>query len=654
MRFRQVHLDFHTSEHIPEIGSKFSKEQFQEALRIGHVNSITVFSKCHHGWAYHPSAANEMHPKLSFDLLGAEIEAAHEIGVRTPVYISAGFDEKNARRHPEWLIRPKGDRLDWQNAGYHELCMNTPYLDHLIKQIEETVSNYDCDGLFLDIVGVRKCYCQSCISSLIDAGRTPYDENDHLWLGEKVYASYAKRVEAAVHKIKPSLPIFHNSGHVSRGRRDLAGYSSHLELESLPTGGWGYDHFPLSAGYARTLGMEFLGMTGKFHTTWGEFGGFKHPNALRYEEALCIANGAGCSVGDQMHPDGYMDIATYRLIGEAYSEVEKKEPWLTDVTSVADIALLSEEAVRTYDKSIKASGNADTGAARMLLEGNYLFDIIDVKRLVDGIDSYKLLILPDCVRLDDTLTKAIKSFTKKGGKVLASGVSGLGSDNSFKLSFGCEYVGENELYPTYFKPKFDTDVLSGATAVIYSRPQVINSLSEDNILIEREDPYFNRTALHFSSHRHTPNDKSKRFPAATEGEDGIYIAADIFNEYAEIGDISAKLMTHKLIDKLLGDKKTLITSLPAQGVVTLMEQKDKNRFICHLLYASPVKRGKNTEIIEDIIPLYDVKVSVKTEKIPQKVYLAPTKTEIPFDFDGERISFAVSRLENHAMTVIEF
>ena len=31
--------------------------------------------------------------------------------------------------------------------------------------------------------------------------------------------------------------------------------NTHLELESLPTGGWGYDHFPLSARYAQTLGM---------------------------------------------------------------------------------------------------------------------------------------------------------------------------------------------------------------------------------------------------------------------------------------------------------------------------------------------------------------------------------------------------------------
>ena len=55
----------------------------------------------------------------------------------------------------------------------------------------------------------------------------------------------------------------------------------------------------LYPAYARTLNMEYLGMTGKFHTTWGEFGGFKHPNALLYETALSLANGAKCSIGDQ-------------------------------------------------------------------------------------------------------------------------------------------------------------------------------------------------------------------------------------------------------------------------------------------------------------------------------------------------------------------
>lgn len=71
MRYRQVHLDFHTSEKIVEIGKKFNKENFQKALQIGRVNSITLFSKCHHGWSYHPTKVNEIHPGLNFDLLGA-------------------------------------------------------------------------------------------------------------------------------------------------------------------------------------------------------------------------------------------------------------------------------------------------------------------------------------------------------------------------------------------------------------------------------------------------------------------------------------------------------------------------------------------------------------------------------------------------------
>lgn len=42
-RFRQVHLDFHTSPDIPNIGAEFDKKEWQETLKLGHVDSITVF-----------------------------------------------------------------------------------------------------------------------------------------------------------------------------------------------------------------------------------------------------------------------------------------------------------------------------------------------------------------------------------------------------------------------------------------------------------------------------------------------------------------------------------------------------------------------------------------------------------------------------------
>ncbi len=53
LRFRQIHLDFHTSEYIGGVGSQFAPENFVTILEKARVNSITCFARCHHGWIYY-------------------------------------------------------------------------------------------------------------------------------------------------------------------------------------------------------------------------------------------------------------------------------------------------------------------------------------------------------------------------------------------------------------------------------------------------------------------------------------------------------------------------------------------------------------------------------------------------------------------------
>lgn len=655
MRFRQVHLDFHTSEKIPGIGSKFDKKQWQDALKAGHVDSITVFSKCHHGWAYHPSVKNEMHPNLDFDLLGAQIEASHEIGVKTPVYISAGLDEKYAVRHHEWLVRDENDKTTWAQdfltAGYHKFCMNTPYLDYLLEQIREVCENYDADGIFLDIVGVQPCYCQNCLKTLDAEGKSRKNPEDVLALAERVYANYTKRVRETIDSVKPGLPVFHNGGHIRIGRRDIAFMNSHLEIESLPTGGWGYDHFPLSARYSQTLSVEYLGMTGKFHKTWGEFGGFKHPNALRYEAALSAANGAKCSIGDQLHPGGKMDMATYKLIGSAYSELEEKEEWLDNVTAVSDVGLFSIEAYNdTFGTGQSTISNEiDSGVCRMLLEGKYLFDVLDFE---SDFNKYKVVILPDAVKITARLKAKLDAFVKNGGKILATGESGLCSDkDEFAYDFGVKYIGKNPYKPDYFRPDFEIDGLFESSYIMYTDGERV-VLANGKELGKREDPYFNRDVEHFCSHQHTPSSGNYGGPGMSQGKDGIYVAWKVFEDYATLGSlISKRIVTHAL-DVLLGENKTLKTNLGAQGIVTLMEQD--GRYINHLLYAVPVRRGKDTEIIEDIYPVCNTEVELKLDKKIKKAYLAPQKKEIPFDLKNGKIKFKVDEFECHQMVVLEY
>ncbi|MBB6729481.1 beta-galactosidase trimerization domain-containing protein [Cohnella zeiphila] len=658
MRFRQVHLDFHTSEAIDAIGSRFSKEQFQSMLQKGRVDSITIFSKCHHGWAYHPSEANEIHPGLGFDLLGRMIEAAHEIGVKTPVYLSAGLDEKLARQHPDWLVRDKEDRTGWARGflepGYHEFCFNTPYLDLLLDQIEEVVRRYDADGIFLDIVGVRKCYCQYCVRDLRAAGQDPRDEKAVLALGERTFARYTEKVRERIHGIKPGLGIFHNSGHIRRGRRDLARMNTHLELESLPTGGWGYDHFPLSARYAQTLGMNFLGMTGKFHTTWGEFGGYKHPNALRYEAALSLANGARISVGDQLHPDGLMDEATYELIGAAYREVETKEAWCADTENVADVALLTLEALEPLLPEALpagAGGRIDAGAARMLLEGKILFDVIDLEA---DFERYKVVVLPDQALLVPELEAKLRPYLEQGGKVLATGRSGLDvSGERFGIDLGVKRIGDNPYRPDYFRPGFELPSLKNAAFVFYGQGQRIE-LDGGTELGLREDPYFNRDVFTFCSHQHTPSSRQTGGPGMVESASGIYIAWNVFEDYATKGSLPLKETVLYALDRLLGASRTLRTNLPAQGVATVQRQAGRNRYVAHLLYASPVKRGDGVEVIEDLVPLRNVEVTLRLPGSASDVYLAPQGTKLQFTQVGEDgVRFVVPEFECHQMVVVQ-
>lgn len=105
---RQVHLDFHTSEYIPAVAENFNAEEFAQTIADAHINSVTVFARCHHGWMYYDSKKfpERIHPTLkNKDLLVQQVRALHSRGIKAPVYLTVQVDYFTAKRHGEWLIR---------------------------------------------------------------------------------------------------------------------------------------------------------------------------------------------------------------------------------------------------------------------------------------------------------------------------------------------------------------------------------------------------------------------------------------------------------------------------------------------------------------------------------------------------------------------
>ncbi len=664
LRFRQVHLDFHTSPDIAGIGEKFDRKVWQERLKKAHVDSITCFSLCHHGWSYHPTEVGKMHPHLKFNLLREQFDAAKEIGVNVPVYLSAGLNYRASQEHPEWNeYSAEGKGPNPLHAGFIKLCFNTPYLDHLCALIEEAARLFPgANGIFLDIINQGQCCCSWCKRGMLEAGLDPLKEADRIAYSRKVLENYYVRTTAAAKKYDPEMPVFHNSGHITVGDTGILKYFSHLELESLPTGGWGYDHYPMSAAYSRNLGFDFLGMTGKFHTTWGEFGGIKHPNALRYECAAMLANGSKCSIGDQLHPDGELDESTYELIGKAYAEVEEKEPWCDNVKSLSEVAVLASSAANH-----KRETAGDVGAGRLLLEGHIPFEVVDTEM---EFSRYKVLVLPDDVRVNAVLKAKLESYLAGGGKLILSGGSGLDAEqDAFALNLPLTDAGWNPLSPDYIEaaPAFAPD-FAKTPFVMYLPSRRIKADGGES-LGKIYDPYFNRDFRHFCSHQHTPYcPEPSGFDAGVMSDRILYFAHPVFSIYRGFGMVSLQEFVLKAVRRFLGAELQVKAKLPTTARVSLLEQLAENRAVLHLLFATTINRGgaglnipghpfgnsRPVEVIEELLPLSDIETSVKLDRPVKSVRLVPQGKDIPFETKDGRVRFTVPELLCHQMVELAY
>jgi len=182
--------------------------------------------------------------------------------------------------------------------------------------------------------------------------------------------SFMDRCNKLIQSYKPTIPIYFNGiTNLSRQNNlkyNLFDYNTKQDLEDLPTTWGGYDIFPYRSKFFAADGKQVVAMSGKFHAAWGEFGGFKHRDALLYEAASMAAFGANVNIGDQLHPSGKMDMATYENIGYAFDYVKKIEDY--------GVGALHASRLGFFNPLNSQSGE---GIVRMMLENQVNFNVIN-------------------------------------------------------------------------------------------------------------------------------------------------------------------------------------------------------------------------------------------------------------------------------------
>ncbi len=640
---RCVHLDFHTSPFIDGIGEKFDKNQFTKTIKEANVELVTVFGKCHHGYAYYPSKVCEMHPGLKFNLLKEEIEAVHAAGAKAPIYLPIGWSKKDADEHPEWhhidfftrkpvymgAVPSENDDLDapFQDCSWTTLCPNGGYSEHLEALTRDLCENFDVsDGVFYDICfSSYACACESCRAGMVEMGLDPdnYEDAKKYYVHARV--GMMEKLTGIVHEYAKDAPVFYNGG-ADMNRTEYHPYQTHYELEDLPTAWGGYDFMPIRAKVFEKYGKHVVGMTGKFHDCWGEFGGFKNKEALRYECADMLSVGASISVGDHLHPSGRIDEGTYALIGHSFDYVKKIEQYSENTRAYTDLAIWLSHIT-----------DSDIGASKLLQVMHLEYDVIGSG---DDLSKYKCIILPDKCQLTNNDKEALKTFSENGGVIIAS----------YESVF--DELGIQKIEPSPYNPDYIQCDNSEIKTPFLSYSGAYKVKSNGETLANVYEPYFNRTLRHFCGHKNTPYKlEAADYPALVKCGNVLYFAHPVFEAYNASGNYILEQYIIKAIESVYS-KSIIAQEFPSCARIRLRESKNGEFLALHLLYAPPVNRG-NVCLLPDFPKLHDVTITLKVDRKIASAVAEPNGTPVPFTQSGDSVTLQIPPFRLHQLIILK-
>jgi hypothetical protein len=652
--WRKIHLDFHNSQHVAKIGAGFRAAEFGQTLADARVNAIVVFAKDMHGYFYYPSKYGPVHPGLGFDLLGAQVEECRRRNIAVYAYYCTCWDHYLAERHPEWLqvTRERTTYLPKFNEppGWTGLCLaHKDFVQLMLDHAAELVSRYPLDGAWFDMPVARdnECFCRVCLEAFRQAGQDPMDRRAQHERSHALHVEFLKKMHAVVSRTRPGCQIDYNQqGHFGLDQRTP--YMDNVDLEALPTGGWGYSYFPALTRYVRTRGITVYGMTGRFLMSWADFGGLKSPDQMMLEAAWIVAHGARVDAGDQPPPSARLDPAVYRVVGKAYAHIEKIEPYLEGAVPVSEAALIVDGW-----PAAECRTEATYGMVKLLEEARVQFDLVEPD---DEWERYGLIAVGDDRPLRPETAERLRRFIEGGGAALISHHGGLleGRKQSWLEPFGLTYNGESPFQPAYLVPKTDfTGGLSDYEYALYDGASQWKAAAGARVVAALGEPAFQRSAKQYTSHRQTPFERETEYAAAALSGRLALAGFPLGASYLNRGYWVYRSLFRHLLDAVK-PQRLLECDAPPSADVLLLRQPKQRRWVVHIVNFSASRGVARHPVYHDNpAPLTDITVRLNLPVPAAAALAAVAGARLPLRRTAAGVEVKVPRVPIHEVLVLE-
>lgn len=582
---RGMHFDFHTMPGIENMLADFDVDSFAKTLSDCHVEFINFPARCNIGFSYYNTKLGTKYPTLKADLLGDVISACHKYGIGVSAYINGGLNHELASKRPELCRINKNGTVcsdDTKDNFFRTMCFNRGYDEYLLSEICE-ILEYDVDGIFVDCMLPKPCYCPECLRKMARKGIDTNDDAAVLAYQQEVILDMYKRIKAL---IKKDIYLYINSNVT------LTDIHTHAEVECLPSSKlWGCDYFYPVSSFHRTHFKKRVYMTGRFQDCWGDFGGIKTTEALQNDLYDAMLSAYDFTISDHLHPIYGLFDEVAKRVKSVFEEKIKYEPYMLNSEYISEIGVLvCKDDYTAKDYLI--------GVARMLTELKLPYSTYNP---CDNYASQKLLIIPKKLSLSEKEKTNLISFSKNGGKILFVGDA---IDNAVELNLndGINCIGSDTFDNAYFQTE------NGGMLWSMYNPARIIKCDGGREIARYVSGLFNFTFDGRHSYFYRPQGNPTEYSAAVTTANNAYICYDAFLAYASNFLKENKLLVKRCIDSLLPDRLLEFEGLPSSAVVSLT--RNEKHTVLHIKVTAPtIRNGRG--IIEEHSLVKNVRASVK-------------------------------------------
>ena len=657
----KLHIDFHTPQSADNLCNEFDYQDIVKKVKNAGFEVIQLFTKGHFGYSYYPTSIGKMHPQLNFDLFGTLANAFVKEKIKVIAYYSLRPDNYQAQKNPGW--RFSGVKA---NSGFNHvdssnvMCFQSPYIEKIVlPQVKEIFENYPVSGIFFDFGRSNGyCACANCQQAFFkDHGMELPDKDDFqspVWETYKQWKRLEQerteiKLHEAIHSINPDAMLEINYSYTLRNPKKVPDYYGMISMDVLENDYYGLN-VSLNAKYLAGLNRPWDIMTTRMTNWWGDWN-LKPINSLLYQNAVILAHGGRTFLGDRADANWELDNNIYDYFKKINDFIKDRAGFCIDAEPVPYVGIF--HAQENYNATASAANDnldklfAVKGLHKALVMKHVHHLILNNVSLKEYLPKLQMLILPDLDIISDESAEQICEYVLNGGVVIGS--NGCIDNLKLKTLFGVKsksefprgYLlpGENKLnqtcsdFPISIPGKFRIVELAGATEMMKCC----------------KPAYDSGAMLKFGS-----ADRKQSFPGLTINHIGkgkaIYCAANIFTTYWEKNLPATKHLIGNIVKEYVS---TRIIEIEAPECVEVVLMKKDNYQIVHLLNYQQERTEKGImALMDDFIPIYNIKVKVYSERKISEVIQIPENIPLKWEQKNNYVNFNVPKLNIHQIIKI--